>query len=59
MFIEVENVEELESGDAEIEVECDQEFIDVSKERTGIEEGEEAVKEMVLEILKERVDYED
>lgn len=55
MFLEVENFEDFEDH-GELVVECDEEFAEFAKKRTGIEETDKAVEEMVNSILREEIE---
>lgn len=51
MFVEVVNYDELEDGGADLEVECDSEFIELAKEQTGEEDQNSAVREFIIESI--------
>lgn len=58
MYLEVENYKDFED-EGELVVECDEEFVEFAKEKTGIEDKNEAVEKTVNSILKEKIDEKD
>lgn len=56
MFFEVVNFDEVQSGEADIEIECDEEFINFAKNHTGKTDVNEAVKNFVTESILEYSD---
>ena len=51
MFVEVVNYEEVENGGADLEVECDREFIDLAKDHTEKDNDTDAVREFIVESI--------
>ncbi len=54
MFVEVVNFEEVENGGADLEVECDREFIDLAKDHTEKENDTDAVREFIVESILQK-----
>ena len=55
MFVEVVNFEEVEDGGADLEVECDREFLDLARDHTGEQNDTDAVREFVTESILRKI----